>query len=667
MRDADKEARLAAARLRELKLQRHPVWDEEARAFRAVDWRDMAVLLRSPSKKAESYAREFARSGVPLVVARGGFYASQEVMDWLNLLQLLDNPLQDVPALAVLRSPLVGLTLDELAEIRLTAGKVHFWTALLRWHESKSAIRNPQSAISRVSVFLRRFFRWRRLARQSSLSQCLETALAETRYAEWLLAQPRGKQRHANLRQLAGLARQFDHFQRQGLFRFLRFVEAQQAAETEPDVPSVGEENAVRLMSIHQSKGLEFPVVVLADLAKGFNFSDSKADIILDEEYGLCPQIRAGRGSGRACPSLPFWLARRRHEHEVPAEELRLLYVAMTRARDALILTASIGERKLETWADEAGSAALPLAKSAADWIGRWFVRYCAPEAAPGSSGENNLVRWWVHAEGAHNSVETPQSELAVSSTDAGIDAATAARLRHRLEWRYPFASAATESAKISVTALRRRQAATADDESQPRFAAPPGDQSRRPRTPVSGADAAEIGTAHHRFLQFASLERLAAGANVREEAQRLVEAQLLTTDAATVLDFDALADFWSSPLGSDILARRDLVRRELPFTARFAATEVAATPAAPAPSGLAGEFVVVQGVADLAVLLPGEIWLVDFKTDAVNGAGLEERVRLYAPQLRWYARALAGVYRKPVRKCWLHFLSARTTRAIQI
>ena len=156
----------------------------------------MAVLLRSPSGKAEIFAKEFDRAGVPLVVARGGFFDSSEILDLLSLLQLLDNPLQDVPCIAVLRSPLVGLSLDELAEIRLAAKGGHFWTALT-FSKSKFEMRSATAA--KISKFLERFSRWRKMARQVSLSQCLEEVLAETHYADWLRTQPRGAQRHANV------------------------------------------------------------------------------------------------------------------------------------------------------------------------------------------------------------------------------------------------------------------------------------------------------------------------------------------------------------------------------------------------------------------------------------------------------------------------------------
>ena len=163
----------------------------------------------------------------------------------------------------------------------------------------------------KVTRFLERFARWRKLARLVSLSQCLEEVLAETLYADWLRAQPRGAQRAANVAGLLQLAQQFDQFQRQGLFRFLKFIEAQQEAAAEPDVPAVATEDAVRLMSIHQSKGLEFPVVVLADLARQFNERDLRGEIIFDEDFGLCPKVKPPQ-VGRRYPSLPHWLAQRR-------------------------------------------------------------------------------------------------------------------------------------------------------------------------------------------------------------------------------------------------------------------------------------------------------------------------------------------------------------------
>ncbi|MEI9863280.1 MAG: UvrD-helicase domain-containing protein [Limisphaerales bacterium] len=213
--EAEKEARLLALRLKELHVEGHQVWDDEEKLFRTVEWRDMAVLLRAISGKSEVFAMEFEQAGVPLVIARGGFYESSEISDLLSLLQLLDNPLQDVPCIAVLRSPLVGLSLDELAAIRLIVPREHFWTALVRSQNPEAGIQNETRG--KIEKFLERFSRWRKLARQVSLSRCLEQVLAETHYADWLRThRPRGEQRHGNVHHFLNLAQKFDQFQRQG-------------------------------------------------------------------------------------------------------------------------------------------------------------------------------------------------------------------------------------------------------------------------------------------------------------------------------------------------------------------------------------------------------------------------------------------------------------------
>ncbi len=694
LESADKEARLVALRIRELKAQQYPVWDETARRFRPIEWGDMALLLRSPANKAERYAKEFSRLNIPLVVQRSGFYESIEISDLISLLQVLDNPLQDLPVLSVLHSPLVGLTVNDLATIRL-AVKGPFWTALVLWAdstkahepapESRSSTLGPRpSALERkVATFLDRFARWRRLARQVSLSRCLEAVLRESHYAEWLLTQPRGDQRHANVQRLLGLARQFDKFQRQGLFRFLCLIEAQRRADTEPEVKAVSAENSVRLMSIHQSKGLEFPVVVVPDLGKRFNFSDLRAEIILDEEYGLCPQIKPPH-TGKRYPSLPYWLAQRRQHRELLGEELRLLYVAMTRARDTLVLSASLSEAKFEqVWHrhGDTNASDLTSAHSYSDWLGLWFSENCAETqpigvlaASPTSaSGANGLLRWTFHQEEDLLKPATP-TEADSGHAVASIPPDTWQRLRQRLSWEYQFHSATRTPAKASVTALRRRAVLQWYEEAValmlgPRAEAPSksshfrsAQRRKRVKLPRNGTrhSAADIGSAHHAFQQLVSLERTCSVQELQAEAKRLLHQQALTTDEVAALDWDALAEFWNCELGQKIRSRAPNVQRELAFTARFSPQALADITDEPLEVGLQDEFVIVQGVADLVVLMPGEIWLLDFKTDALKREEVAARALLYEPQMKLYARALSDIYGRPVTNCWLYFLQPR-------
>ncbi len=659
--DADQEASLVATHLKMLVAEKYQIWDDKKNLFRAVEWRDVAVLLRSPAGKAEIFANQFERAGVPLAVARGGFFDCREILDLLSLLQLLDNPLQDVPCIAVLRSPLVGLSLDELAEIRLAAKDRHFWTALMR--SQKSEVRSQDEAAGKISKFIGRFSRWRRLAKQQSLSECLEAVLAETLYADWLRAQPRGAQRAANIGRFLNLAQSFDQFQRQGLFRFLNFIEAQRAAEVEPEVPAVAAENAVRLMSIHQSKGLEFPVVVLPDLSKKFNEQDLHGEIIFDEQFGLCPKVKPP-SSVRHYPSLPHWLAQRRQKRELRGEELRLFYVALTRARDTLVLSATLTENKWETlWSqpEPVTVQKIAAANSFADWLAIWFgLRNAECGMRIEKEGALPELRWRLveDAELAEPSeIRDPQSEIELPV----MDPATTAKLRDMLAWNYPFLAATARRAKASVTELRR-EAEELDDEAEPFFPAKLKSGKRKAESGKRKLSAADFGTAHHKFLQFVALEKTG---DLAAEAARLARENYLSVDKSAVLDLGALTAFWNSPLGEKIRANAENVRRELPFTASFSPVEIEAITGRKAETGLVNEFIVVQGVADLVVLRPDEIWLVDFKTDDVRADDLAGKIKTYAPQVKLYAAALEKIFARRVTLRALHFLAARRTEII--
>ncbi len=676
---AEREARDVAQRLRALRDGEHPVWEERDKSFRKVKWSDMVILLRSPANQAEVYAKEFHRQGVPLQVARGGFFDGTEITDLLSLLQLLDNPLQDVPLLAVLRSPLVGLTLAELAEIRLANRAGHFWLALNRWRAGQAgaggaggagAPAPAAGAGEKVDTFLKRFARWRRMARETALSQRIEAVLNETHYGDWLLATDRGSQKLANVRRLHMLARQFDPFQRQGLSRFLRFIEAQQAAELTSEPAPTEATDAVRLTSIHRSKGLEFPVVVLANLGKNFNLRDLSEGVVLDETYGLCPQVKPLL-NGRYYRSLPHWLAGQRQRREALGEELRLLYVALTRARDTLLLVGTITENKLLGWsssmAGPPGEHEILAARNVLDWLGPWWTRQAAaPDWTAGSAGQTDLFRWFIHRESGGDEPPPaapdpgplcPAPELEVP------DPVKFEQLQKRLAWQYPPAAATREPAKTSVSVLRRRKLEEDGEEARPLFTfpAPRLEVSDPTRSGAGKLTAAETGTAHHLFLQWLSLDQAGSVAELQAQAGEIKRRGLITEAQHGVLDFAALMDFWKSELGGRIRAQTaDQVQRELPFTARLSPADLAALKLPVPPDLPADEFLVVQGVVDLAVIRPAEIWLLDFKTDQLKAEARAEKVLIYQPQIQLYALALARIYRRPVTQTWLHFLTLR-------
>ncbi len=676
----EREARFVATRLRELRNARHAVWDETAHAFRPAQWRDMVVLMRSPGARGEAFAKEFHRAGVPLHAERGGFYDSLEVTDLLNLLRLLDNPLQDLPLLAVLRSPLGGMSLEELVAIRAASEHTLFWDALTKFRAAGSA-----PGCAKAEEFLTRFAEWRRLIRLGSLTQCLERVLTETHYESLLLAEPRGAERVANVRRLLDLARQFDPLQRQGLHRFLRYIEAQEEAELDHDPAPLPTEDAVRLMSIHQSKGLEFPVVVVAGLGVRFNFRDLSGDILLDGELGLCPMVSPPQ-SQRRFPSLPHWLAKQRGQRELLGEELRLLYVALTRARDTLLLCGTDSAREVtEKWRGPAAGIndlALLKARRPLDWLRLWLPTVAdAADWRNDASGRNELLSWNFYAADemgfANVSAPGPLTPALSSGGGGGEEAAVdsslccdesevelVAKLRARLSQPYPHTAATREPAKTSVSVLRRRAEA---EEAEVTQLFSPRELSRTRQRRTGQLTATQVGVAHHTFLQCVELSATGTLAELMAEAERLQTRGLLSEREAAALSLDDLLRFWVSEAGQLVRRHAGEVQREVPFTARFTNRELRELllPGQPARAADAEDFVIVQGVVDLAIFHQKEIWLLDYKTDHFDLAELPAKVREHGPQLRIYSYALERIYRKPVTRTWLHFLALGRTQKL--
>jgi len=417
-------------------------------------------------------------------------------------------------------------------------------------------------------------------------------------------------------------------------------------------------------------------VVVVAGLGWRFNFRDLNKDILLDPDYGLCPKVTPPEGEQRY-PSLPCWLARQRQRRELLGEEMRLLYVATTRARDTLILTATAPRKTDLEWFAEVSRLS---ATCYLDWIQAWLQH--ATRTPNDRDQPDRSLRWMVYSEtdsrfslppvvGQASSLPVREASCLAKDQSrmpgqpACPDDSVLRQLSGRLAWQYPFWAASEERAKTSVTQLQRRGE---DDESESQ-AAPfirrnafgiPAKQGR-------SLSAADIGAAHHLFLQHLDLRIEPTLEFLRREADRLAESRRLSAEQRQVLDLESVAAFWNSDVGRKIRAAdASALRRELPFTARFSPGVLQAV-GLPVSSELGeDEWVIVQGVVDLAAILPGELWLIDFKTDDLRPADVAAKVEQHRPQVQLYAHALAQIYRRPVSERWLHFLKLRKTISVE-
>ncbi|WP_194175010.1 UvrD-helicase domain-containing protein [Desulfofundulus thermobenzoicus] len=493
------EARWVAERVRRLVNEDFPVYDRGRKEYRKATWRDVVVLMRSLKGRVGVFLEEFRRLDVPAYAGgSGGYFDAPEVQTVLALLQAVDNPRRDIPLAAVLRSPMVGLKGAELAAIRLACPQGDFYTAVEQAARGGGGV-DPQLA-GKLDRFLARLEGWRDLARRLPPAELLEELYRQTGYYHLVGAMPGGAVRQANLRSLVDRARSFEGTIYRGLFRFLRFIEQLQEEGQDMDTArSLGEnEDVVRIMSVHRSKGLEFPVVVVAGLGRRFNLMDLSQEFLLHRRLGIGPTV-VDLEQGIRYPTVLHGVIRQRLRLEALAEEMRLLYVALTRAREKLILVAAARDpgRQVEQWrsrtaaAPPEGPLSVSLLAGAGcflDWLGPalWSHPALHGLAFPGdqavAAGSRSwqvhlwpapaLERLWLADAGGEKGEEPywlkqlaemkplPEEWLARQEegrAEDGRELITTDELRRRLFWTCPHRELSTLPSKVTVTEWRRR------------------------------------------------------------------------------------------------------------------------------------------------------------------------------------------------------------------
>ena len=621
------EAELVAGQIRRLMAQGILVNDREGP--RPLDYGDIAILLRSANSVGSIYRRELLRQGIPVGFGQGdGFFRSIEISTVLSMLAVLDNPHQDIPLIAVLRSPALGFDADTLAAIRAAAPKADFYTALTLWSRDHAPGRD----------FLEKLERLRAIAPDLRASELVELLLEELDLLALCSAMRDGNQRRARLMEFSELSERFEKTGYRGLHRFVLWLRklAEKGLE-----PSLGAENpsAVHILSIHKSKGLEFPVVFLADLSHSFNRRDLQRRVLIHPELGLGPKVTDLQrrveytGLARSAVSL-------RLEREMLSEELRLLYVGMTRARERLFLSAGSKdpEALLEKAADLADTPISPVLLSRAQNPALWLL------AAALADGQQHLKISIATPE----ALEAQEAQLLSTAPDPEAEEA----LRRNLSYVYPHREAEALPSKVTATELKGHSEKDEDALSlAPRTARPfrlPDLSGERPLT------ATEKGTATHLVLQVMDFGKTGSLDAIEGEIQRLLREGFLSEREARAVDAKAIAGLFASPLGKRMLAAPRM-EREFHFSLLCEAGDFF--------PGAQGEQVLLQGVVDCFLEDEDGITVIDYKTDRVkNRAEAEARARAYTGQLRAYAGALRRICGKPVKACLLYFLRAGET-----
>ena len=621
------EAAAVAKKIRRLVESGVTVTDREGP--RPITYGDVAILLRAAGSSGGVFRRALAHEGVPVATGQGGgYYSSVEISAAMSLLAVIDNPHQDIPLIAVLRSPVFLFTADELGLIRAADPNADFYGALRAAAEKNEKAR----------AFLETLAKLRALASELPVEELVWQLLGELDLLALCSAMTDGEQRRANLLQLTELARRFEGSGYRGLHRFVLWLRRQSESGQEPAVGGPGTA-AVQILTIHKSKGLEFPVVFLCDTARKFNRKDSQGIVLVHPELGLGPKL-TDTERRIEYPTLAYHAIRRRLDREMLSEEMRLLYVALTRARERLFITAAMKEPQMHVEKLRLAVSADPSPEqlSAMQLRVDWLI-----SAALADGGEHLTLR----VEDVGYEAEAPEeAEVACQA-----DAETAAQLRRNLAFRYPFAEAESLPSKVTATELKGHEEPDAEAlPLQPRrgggiYRLP--DFTRRTR-PLTGA---QRGTATHLVLQYMDFAKTGSLETVKSEIERLRAERYLTDREAAAVDAGAICGLFASPLGQRMLSA-GWREREFRFSLLCDASELFGR----AP----GEQVLLQGVVDCCIEEDGELVVIDYKTDAVRTPEeIAARTKQYAGQLRAYAGALTRIFRKPVKECVLYYLSA--------
>jgi ATP-dependent helicase/nuclease subunit A len=735
------------------------IHDGQTDSFRNVEYRDIVLLMRSLAKKANDYVEILRLNGIPVSCdATAGYFEATEISDVLCLLKVLHNPQRDIELAAVLRGPFFALNDSDLARIRLHGGggsggtlkrslgvgsetqnqpspkrvskasrlriagetpatqstvsveqdeaePTDFYSCAVRYREG-----GPDETLrGKLSSVFKTLEQWRSLARRGDLAGLLWRIYRESSFLAFVSALPNGQARKANLLKLHDRAVQFEGFASNSgiasLTRFVEFIERLQAAGQDwaPAQPGSAAGNAVRILSVHKSKGLEFPVVFLAELETEFNKRDLYADVVVDADDAVGLQVIDPRSNTKLQSLAHQVIGEKKHAAGL-AEEMRILYVATTRARDRLILTASqkrtdcgkflatgllLGEERIPDWL-------LTACKNGLEWVlyGLSDQRVLHQAFGTGLSDiarDDALFEFKLYGQKELQAFSELVLNLRARKTNRGKAAqrkpkpsAEAKKLLAEvagyLSWQYPFAHAVRSPAKSSATKLTHPDDAFAPRDSSQSLARLPIALASPGLAVTPSYDPLLAGTAAHLVIASIDLGRPVTLKEISRVKSRLVSEHAVTAAMAESVDADMILAFFQSDLGSVVFDKANRVLREWPFTCAqpisqavpcshghvgTGGEEHACASVSMAPDKASGEFVVVQGVIDMLVQTPQGLIVIDFKTDRVSGSDIIARAEVYRGQVDLYARAAAAILRDKVLARWLYFMAPR--QAVQV
>ncbi|APF24134.1 helicase-exonuclease AddAB subunit AddA [Clostridium butyricum] len=681
------EGKIVAKRIKELMTTTgnnvFKVLDKETGEYRPIKYKDIVILLRATKNWSESLLDELGQEGIPAYADTGsGYFESIEIRTIMSLLRVIDNPMQDVPVIAVLKSPIMGFSAEDLSIIRLKNKEKYFYENIADIAE-ENICDISEELITRCKGFLEKLEIWRNKAIYMPIDEFIWYLYMDTAYYGYVGAMPNGVLRQANLKILFQRAKQFEQTSFKGLFNFINFIN--KLTKSSGDMGSakiLGEnEDVVRIMSIHKSKGLEFPVVFLCGTGKQFNLMDLNKNILYHDELGFGPDF-VDLEKRVSIGTIAKEAIKKKMKLETLSEEVRILYVACTRAKEKLIITGTVNniQKSIEKWISSASldyNLILPSeilkGKSYLDWIGMSLCQHNDGKilrekiAVSNEISKDDNSKWdiklWKRSDIVVNNEDDKleeEKEVKLSILEEEYDKDVYGEVDKRLSYKYPLKESTKLKSNISVSDLKKRNSEFIDQHVE--SINTEDVESKNKRTVITpkflqeekGLTAAEKGTAVHFVMKKIDLDKVSSINEIKDQIQYLYENDFILEEEMKAVNPSKILNFFKSDLGKmmiELHKEGKKIYRELPFYTEISSVNIDNT----LSEEYENEKVRLQGIIDCFFEYNGESILLDYKTDYVSRDNEQELKKKYIKQLDYYSDAVFKITGKKVSKRYLY------------
>lgn len=698
------ELLMAAAKIKEMVDNQFKLYDKELGEMRAIEYRD--IVLLTPTKKHNLAIQEiFQEANIPTAMNETqNFFQTTEVTIMMSLLKIIDNPRQDIPLVAVLRSPLVGMNEIDFTHIRLEKKNADYYEAMIAYAQAEFQDPNNRARKRKLIAFLEQLNTWREFARRHSVVDLLRSLYKETGYLHYVGGMSGGRQRKANLEALYQRAAAYESTSFKGLYRFIRFIDKMQERDKDLAEPTsiLSEQNAVRVMTIHASKGLEFPIVFVMDMSKNFNTSNWTGEYVYERELGVGLQYKNPEKREKSSTLVDTAIKQIIKKNDY-AEQMRVLYVALTRAEQKLFLvgTQPTEEKALDKWDKGNGSRERILpdqlrltTNNFLDWIGYATARHQITDGRVNSDqlneqiknypvdfeyqfySEKTIIEAFNETEDDSTSLEWLEA-LKEKKLTVEMDKQTHKAVKYALDltsYTYPYELSTQTTNYQSVSEVKQlfeepnseklSKVDWVNTENDSRVNRYSEDLFERPKFLQEDAppNAAEIGQSTHYLLQKLELDNQPTNKYLGNTLQDLVENEAINKATAEQIELDKIEQFFETEFGQELIENHERLEKEVLFSMLMRASDVF--------SGMEDveDSILIHGIIDGYFKADEGYVLFDYKTDRVAHLGEqaeEELIRRYKGQVMLYKQALETITNEPV--IGVYIVSLDLVQAIQI